>query len=96
MALSDNQVQHRCLYAAGSSQCRYLEQDRSNWRVFHCLKKLAGRKRDADRAVRKYLAECKQKKRDPHSGWTPIGDGGNCQGYAYLPTVKQGYDVKTP
>ncbi len=96
MALTDKQVQHRCLYSQGASQCRYLEQDKYDWRKFNCTKLLAGRKRSLDKAVRKYLKECAQKKRDPYQGWTPIGDGSNCKGYPYLPAVKQGYDVKKP
>ncbi len=94
MALTDKQVKHRCLYAAGAAQCRYLEQDPKNWRKFNCLKLLSGRKSAMDKAVRRYLQECTQKKRDPHQGWTAIGDGGNCKGYPYLPRVKQGYDIK--
>ena len=96
MALTDKQVQHKCLYASGSATCRYLEQDRFDWRKFNCVKTLSKKKSAIDKAVRKYLKECSQKKRDPSLGWTSIGDGGNCPGYPYLTTVKQGYDVQKP
>ena len=95
MSLTEKQVQNRCLFASGSTQCRYLEQDPKDWRKFNCLKKLSGRKKSLDLAVNKYLLECRLKGRDPHQAWQSVGDGGTCKGYSYLPSVKQGYDVSS-
>jgi len=93
MPLTEKQVQHVCLAHVGARTCRYLENDKKNWRLHHCVKKVSGKKRAIDKEVAKYLADCKANHSDPKQGWKPIGDGGTCQGYAYLPTVLQGYDM---
>ena len=93
MALTENQSKHRCLAYGGARRCRYLENDRTNWRLFHCLKQVPARKRAIDKKVAKFMAEQRQHGHDPFQGYQACGDGGNCPGYPYLPTVQQGYDV---
>ena len=96
MALSDAQVQNRCLCWQGAATCRYLEQDKKNWRKYNCLRQLVGRKAAIDKKVAAHITSCKQQRIDPAHAFTPIGDGAGCLGYPYLPKVKQGYDVKKP
>jgi len=93
MALTDKQVQHVCLAHAGARTCRYLENDPKNWRLHHCLKQLKGKKRVIDKKTAEHIAELRKQGGDPMQGWRPIGDGGFCQGYPYLPTIQQGYDT---
>lgn len=89
MALSKKQIENVCLIYNGSKQCRYLDIDEPN--KCNCLK-LTCHKSDMDKRIRKYKEDLKKNGQDPSLMNTPIGD--NCKGYPYLPTLKQGYDVK--
>lgn len=99
MSLSDKQIKHVCLFGSGGRQCRFLERthDHTTWKqVFNCFKKVPASKRQIDKATNKYIQDEKSLGRDPFTqGWQACGDGGSCQGYLYLPTVEQGFDVKT-
>lgn len=96
MPLSDKQLQHRCLVHAGGAQCRYLKNDPKNWQRFNCVKLVITEKKKIDKDVDNYIKKAKASGVNPLQGWSPCGDGGNCKGYPYLPTVLQGYDVKKP
>lgn len=87
------QLNHVCLYNAGSRQCRYLEKSSTNWKHCNCVKLISQKKRARDRKVKKILDECKLNGIDPEAYYFPLGDGANCKGYPYLPTVLQGYDM---
>ena len=89
MPLSKDQLQHRCLWGQGAKQCRYLTYGNGGQ---ECTKRLSGRKKSADAKVEKIREDCKKNHVDPNNQWNPIGNGGTCQGYLYLPTQVQGYD----
>ena len=91
MPLSPNQLQHRCLQYQGSQTCRYLQWGSTGQ---ECVKHLSGLKKTADDKVAKLKEDCKKNHILPSSQWQPIGDGGTCPGYLYLPTQVQGYDQK--
>jgi len=97
MALTEKHIQHKCLFGTGAAgrTCRYLEHDSRNWKVKHCLKLLPGRKRSIDKDTTKYIKEQKKHGRDPLAAQWGQACGDNCKGYTYLPTVIQGYDVKS-
>ena len=93
MALTENQVKNRCLVYGRGRRCRYLKGDPRNWRLFHCLKLVPAAKRKIDKATSEYIADQRKHGHDPAQGYQACGDGGNCPGYPYLPTVQLGYDV---
>lgn len=92
MPLSEKQLKHRCLANCGHMQCRYLKF--VGWKTNECIKLLPSRKKTADKIVREHLLNCKKSGIQPSNHTRPIGDGGNCPGYRYLPTILQGFDVK--
>jgi len=94
MALSEKQVKNMCLGGTGFTQCRYMVNDKKDYKKCYCVKLLAARKKKIDVEVDAHLKTCKKNGTDPKMMWSPCGTGGACAGYAYLPTVHQGYDVK--
>jgi hypothetical protein len=95
MALSEKQLKNVCLRYGGAKTCRYL--DEINYTTCVCLK-LTGQKASIDAKVKDFTAKNKKNGQDISMLGVPCGDGGNCPGYPYLKTVKQGYDqnVKKP
>ena len=98
MALSPNQIAHKCLAHQGARTCRYFKAGwnyKTGQAVSECQKLLKGKKKSIDATTQKHLDDCKKNHTDPLNMYLPIGDGGNCPGYLYLPTVIQGYDQKS-
>lgn len=90
MALSQKQLEHVCLLFAGNyKQCRYLEEDSRTWN-WSCLKHKKDIKEAKDKAIEKFLNDCKAKGLDPKAGAVALGD--NCSGYPILKNLTQGYD----
>lgn len=96
MALSDAQIKNRCLAHCGARQCRYLVANPKKWGNFNCAKLVPGMKKDIDVSANKIIMAARKAGSDPFAQWTPVGDGGSCNGYPFLPSLKQGYDVKNP
>lgn len=96
MSLSDKQLQSRCLMYQGAQQCRYLDVGKGySWpRQCNCLKLLPARKKDIDDNVNKHLMQLRAAGMGSQHASISIGTGGSCPGYLYLPSIKQGYDVK--
>lgn len=79
-----------CSNGVPASQCRYLEQVYKNGKIqCNCVKLLPTRKKKIDKDVAAHL---KTYKSNPYIA---CGDGSHCNGYAYLPNVTQGFDVKS-
>lgn len=87
--LSKKQTYDVCLLGQESKSCRYLCEDKD--KNFFCLKKTS-KKQVIDVEIKDFLIFCKNKQIDPNDFYLPIGD--NCQGYPFLKTLKQGYDIK--
>ena len=90
MCLSQKQLENVCLlFAANYKQCRYLEEDSRTWK-WHCIKCKKDSKDSKDKAIEKFLNDCKSKSVDPKAQSVALGD--NCSGYPILKTLVQGYD----
>lgn len=90
MPLSQRQVEDVCLLYKGADQCRYLEEDDTNYGKYICRKMTPDRAQIDDR-VDKYIEECKKDGVDPNQNYYAIGD--NCTGYRPFKDILQGYDV---
>lgn len=96
MALSNAQLQQRCLLHCGAQQCRYLVASPKKYGQYDCGKQVSTYKQAADKRVKTIISVATKAGIQPHQQWEPIGDGGVCKGYPYLPGLKQGFDVKNP
>jgi len=101
MSLSQNQLKHVCLERGGAAECRYLSHDKTGACI--CMKHMVKEKKQRDKAVATFLADCKKQGQDPYASWPGaalyfsyhtigIGNGAGCSGYPALSAVKQGYD----
>ena len=90
MPLTKPQIKDVCLYHQGHEQCRFLSLDDYSWSTWHCNKLTPSRK-TVDAEVKKHIDDCKRKGQDPTLQGRACGD--NCKGYAYLPSIDQGYDI---
>lgn len=88
--LSLKQVTNVCMQYQGSSQCRYLEQDRSDYKKCYC-KKQTSDKVILDELIKEHWEDCKKKGINPAK--TSDAQGDNCPGYPFLADILQGYDV---
>jgi hypothetical protein len=89
--LSQKQLQNVCLLFSGNSnQCRYLEEDSKNWQWL-CTKHKKSFKDSKDKAIEKFLEDCKANSIDPTTKGVALGD--NCGGFPILKFLVQGFDI---
>lgn len=89
--LTPKQLADVCLlYSGNVKQCRYLEEDPSNWKFF-CIKLSPNAKKKKDSTIAQFLTECQHKGIDPTKQGIAMGD--NCSGYPIMKNSQQGYDT---
>ena len=90
--LSLKQLEDVCMQGDGAKQCKYLQDDPTNFSVFHCIKKAKSEKKHVDDKIEAFEKDCHKQGKDPHlQDFVPQGD--NCSGYIYLRTIEMGYDI---
>jgi len=88
--LTDKQLKDVCLHGIYASscavqdKCRYCEFTPTG---YNCLK-LSSEARKIDDDCDEWLRKCIEAGKDPST--IPMFMGDNCQGYLYLPNIKQG------
>lgn len=88
MPLTLRQIEDKCLWGKGASQCRYLAQDDKD--QFYCIKKTAMRT-EIDKEVSEFKKRQKSQGVNPNALDLPLGD--NCGGYTFFRHKMQGYDL---
>lgn len=88
--LSIKHVTNVCLLNGGIKQCRYLEGDEYDDRIYYC-KKMTPEKKMIDVDVEELRQEFIDKHKDIRTTGYALGD--NCSGYPLLKEMLQGYDV---
>jgi len=88
--LSQKHLHDICLlYSGNYKQCRYAEQDATNYQ-WYCVKLQPDKKAIYDKRVDEFVAECKRNGTNPKKGGCPMGD--NCKGFPIFKHIEQGFD----